>query len=49
MANKAFSQMFTVDGTSKWQKQKNIWSNLGSPKEKMKLARDMYKAWKVIK
>lgn len=49
MVNKAASQMFTVDGSSKWEKQKKIWSDLGTTKEKMKLARDVYRAWKVIK
>lgn len=49
MVNRAASQMFTVDGKSKWEKQKKIWKDLGSPKEKMKLARDAYRAWKVMK
>ncbi|MCM2532770.1 FAD-dependent oxidoreductase [Neobacillus pocheonensis] len=49
MVNKAASQMFTVDGSSKWDKQKKIWSGLGTAKEKMKLARDVYRAWKVMK
>jgi electron transfer flavoprotein-quinone oxidoreductase len=49
MMNRAMSQMFTVDGTSKWDKQKKIWKDLGGTKEKMKLARDMYRAWRVIK
>ncbi|WP_226681501.1 FAD-dependent oxidoreductase [Sutcliffiella horikoshii] len=49
MVNRAASQMFTVDGQSKWQKQKKIWKDLGSPKEKLKLARDAYRAWKVMK
>lgn len=49
MVNKAASQMFTVDGASKWEKQKKIWNGLGSAKEKMKLARDVYRAWKVMK
>jgi electron transfer flavoprotein-quinone oxidoreductase len=49
MLNKAASQMFTVDGQSKWEKQKKIWKDLGTPKEKMKMARDMYRAWKVVK
>ncbi|GIN63190.1 protein FixC [Robertmurraya siralis] len=49
MLNRAASQMFTVDGQSKWEKQKKIWKDLGSPKEKMKMARDMYRAWKVVK
>jgi electron transfer flavoprotein-quinone oxidoreductase len=49
MMNRAASQMFTVDGTSKWDKQKKIWKDLGTPKEKIKLARDAYRAWKVMK
>ncbi|MED1472528.1 MULTISPECIES: FAD-dependent oxidoreductase [Bacillus] len=49
MINKAASQMFTVDGSSKWEKQKKVVRGLGSAKEKMKLARDVYKAWKVMK
>lgn len=49
MVNKAASQMFTVDGASKWEKQRKIWKDIGSPREKMKIARDMYRAWKVIK
>jgi len=49
MLNKAASQMFTVDGLSKWDKQKKIWKDIGTGKDKMKLARDMYRAWKVIK
>jgi electron transfer flavoprotein-quinone oxidoreductase len=49
MMNRAASQMFTVDGTSKWDKQKKIWKDLGSTKEKIKLARDAYRAWKVMK
>lgn len=49
MVNRAASQMFTVDGKSKWEKQKKIWKDLGSPKEKLKLARDAYRAWKVMK
>lgn len=49
MMNRAASQMFTVDGASKWEKQKKIWRDLGSTKQKFKLARDMMKAWKVMK
>ncbi|MDQ6597113.1 FAD-dependent oxidoreductase [Bacillus salipaludis] len=49
MINKAASQMFTVDGSSKWEKQKKVIRGIGSAKEKMKLARDVYKAWKVMK
>lgn len=49
MMNRAMSQMFTVDGTSKREKQRKIWRDLGSAKEKVKIARDMYRAWKVMK
>ncbi|MGG0176294.1 FAD-dependent oxidoreductase [Gottfriedia acidiceleris] len=49
LLNKSASQMFTVDGTSKWEKQKNIMSNIGGAKAKLKLAKDVYKAWKVMK
>ncbi|XEC95138.1 FAD-dependent oxidoreductase [Paenibacillus tarimensis] len=49
MMNRAASQMFTVDGTSKKEKQRKIWRDIGSAKEKIKIARDMYRAWKVMK
>ncbi|MCR8631318.1 MULTISPECIES: FAD-dependent oxidoreductase [Paenibacillus] len=49
MMNRAASQMFTVDGTSKREKQKKIWRDIGSFKEKLRIARDMYRAWKVMK
>lgn len=49
MLNRAASQMFTVDGQSKWEKQKKVWQELGSAGQKLKLARDMYRAWKVVK
>lgn len=49
LLNKSASQMFTVDGKSKWEKQKNIMSNIGGAKAKIKLAKDVYKAWKVMK
>ncbi|MEE6450337.1 FAD-dependent oxidoreductase [Gottfriedia acidiceleris] len=49
LLNKSASQMFTVDGQSKWEKQKNIMSNIGGAKAKLKLAKDVYKAWKVMK
>jgi electron transfer flavoprotein-quinone oxidoreductase len=49
MMNRAASQMFTVDGTSKRDKQKKIWKDLGSAKEKLLMARDMFRAWKVMK
>lgn len=49
MMNRAASQMFTVDGTSKREKQKKIWRDIGTVKEKLRIARDMYRAWKVMK
>ncbi|MGG1249780.1 FAD-dependent oxidoreductase [Brevibacillus agri] len=49
MMNRAASQMFTVDGSSKWSKQKKIWSDLGSAKDKWKMARDLMNAWRVMK
>jgi electron transfer flavoprotein-quinone oxidoreductase len=49
MMNRAASQMFTVDGTSKRQKQKKIWRDIGTVKEKLRIARDVYRAWKVMK
>ncbi|OXM83588.1 FAD-dependent oxidoreductase [Paenibacillus rigui] len=49
MMNRAASQMFTVDGTSKRQKQKKIWQDIGSMKDKLKIARDVYRVWKVMK
>lgn len=49
MINRAASQMFTVDGSSKWEKQKKIWRDIGPVKEKLKIARDLYRAWRVMK
>jgi electron transfer flavoprotein-quinone oxidoreductase len=49
MMNKAASQMLTVDGSSKWEKQKKIWRDIGPAKQKFKIARDLFRAWKVMK
>ncbi|MFC5407228.1 FAD-dependent oxidoreductase [Cohnella soli] len=49
MMNKAASQMLTVDGASKREKQKKIWRDIGPTKAKFKIARDLYRAWKVMK
>lgn len=49
MMNKAASQMFTVDGSSKWEKQRKIWNDIGTAGEKFKMARDLFKAWRVMK
>lgn len=49
LMNRAASQMFTVDGNSKWEKQKKIWRDMGSAKEKWRMARDLMNAWRVMK
>lgn len=49
MLNRAASQMLAVDGLSKWEKQKKVWQTLGSTGEKLQLARDMLRAWRVVK
>ncbi|QMV43004.1 FAD-dependent oxidoreductase [Cohnella cholangitidis] len=49
MVNRAASQMLTVDGASKREKQKKIWRDIGPAKEKFKIARDLFRAWKVMK
>ncbi|NGQ96182.1 FAD-dependent oxidoreductase [Brevibacillus sp. SYP-B805] len=49
MMNRAASQMFTVDGASKWEKQKKIWRDIGSAGDKLKIARDLFQAWRVMK
>ena len=49
MVNRAASQMLTVDGSSKWEKQKKIWRDIGPAKQKFKIARDLFRAWRVMK
>ncbi|MBW5445497.1 FAD-dependent oxidoreductase [Cohnella sp. CFH 77786] len=49
MMNRAASTMLTVDGASKREKQKKIWRDIGPAKRKFKIARDLYRAWKVMK
>jgi len=49
LMNQAASQMFTVDGSSKKEKQNKIWKDIGSAGEKMKIARDLVRAWRVMK
>lgn len=49
MVNRAASQMLTVDGTSKREKQKKIWRDIGPAKQKIKIARDLLRVWKVMK
>lgn len=48
MMNRAFCQMLTVDGSSKWEKQRKILQDMGSFGEKMKIAWDLFRAWKVM-
>lgn len=49
MMNRAASQMFTVDGTPKKEKQKKIWNEVGSTREKIRIAKDLFQAWRVMK
>lgn len=49
MVNRAASAMLTVDGQSKWEKQRKIWREIGPAGRKFKIARDLYRAWKVMK
>lgn len=49
MLNRAASQMFTVDGMSKWDKQKKIMNEVGGMKEKFRLAKDVLRVWKAVK
>lgn len=48
MINRAASEMFTVDGVSKWDKQKKV---LGMAQERgmINTVRDLYRVWKVMK
>jgi len=48
LLNRAASEMFTVDGVSKWDKQKKI---LGMVQDRglISTARDLYRVWKVMK
>jgi len=48
MLNRAASEMFTVDGTSKWDKQRKI---LGMVQDRgtINTVRDLYRVWKVMK
>jgi electron transfer flavoprotein-quinone oxidoreductase len=49
LMNRAASEMFTVDGTPKREKQKKIWRNIGPARQKLKMARDMMRAFKVMR
>ncbi|MCH1627571.1 FAD-dependent oxidoreductase [Ferdinandcohnia quinoae] len=49
MVNRAASKFFTVDGTSKREKQKEILRDFTNEKGKMNVFKDMYRAWRVMK
>lgn len=49
LLNKAMNTMFTVDGTPKWEKQKKIMESFTAGKGKLGVAKDLYRAWKVVK
>jgi electron transfer flavoprotein-quinone oxidoreductase len=49
MMNRAASTMLTVDGASKWEKQKKVWRDIGTARQKFKIARDIFRAWRVMK
>lgn len=47
--NKSMSEFFTVDGVSKKEKQKKIVKNMTGNKGTFKMAKELYRAWKVVK
>ncbi|MCD8510298.1 MAG: geranylgeranyl reductase family protein [Bacillus sp. (in: Bacteria)] len=49
LLNKAMQTMFTVDGTAKWDKQKKIMQSFTAGRGKLGVAKDLYRAWKVVK
>jgi electron transfer flavoprotein-quinone oxidoreductase len=49
MVNQAMSKFFTVDGTPKKQKQKEIIRSVTSEKGTLKVMQDIYRAWKAVK
>lgn len=49
MVNRAAGTMLTVDGASKREKQRKIWRDIGTAGHKFKIARDLYRAWRVMK
>jgi electron transfer flavoprotein-quinone oxidoreductase len=49
MMNKAMSKFFTVDGTPKRDKQKQIIKSVTAEKGTFKVLQDMYRAWKAVK
>ncbi len=49
MMNRAASKFFTVDGTPKRDKQKEIMRSITKEKGRFKVMQDMYRAWKAVK
>lgn len=49
MMNKAMSKFFTVDGTPKREKQKEIMKSVTSERGTIKVIQDIYRAWKAVK
>jgi electron transfer flavoprotein-quinone oxidoreductase len=49
MMNKAMSKFFTVDGTPKKEKQKEIMRSVTAEKGTLKVMQDIYRAWKAVK
>ncbi|QED47326.1 FAD-dependent oxidoreductase [Cytobacillus dafuensis] len=49
MINRAASKFFTVDGTSKKDKQKQIMRSITGERGRLKVIQDMYRAWKAVK
>jgi electron transfer flavoprotein-quinone oxidoreductase len=49
MMNQALNTFFTVDGTTKWDKQKKIMKKMTASRGKIGFAKDMYRAWKAVK
>ncbi|WP_409275358.1 FAD-dependent oxidoreductase [Neobacillus sp. SCS-31] len=49
MMNQAMSKFFTVDGTPKRDKQKEIMKSITSERGTLKVLQDVYRAWKAVK
>lgn len=49
MMNKAMSKFFTVDGTPKRDKQKEIMKSITAERGTIRVIQDMYRAWKAVK
>lgn len=49
MMNKAMSKFFTVDGTPKREKQKQIMKSVTAEKGTIRVIQDLYRAWKAVK